>query len=132
LSTYDPATNTLQVAGYGNLGDSVGVQSYFRNFGPRLGASYRLDEKTVLRGGYGVSTLPFPDNAYIYNYPVKQNNVFQPANNFAAAGSMKAGFPDPTFVQIPATGIIDASPAVLRNAAYFHVAPDMPDGSLHY
>jgi hypothetical protein len=111
LSNYDPATNTLQVAGYGGVGESVGVQRYLKNFGPRAGASYSLNDKTVLRGGYGVSTLPFPDNSYVYNYPVKQNNVFNAPNNFASAGSMKNGFPDPVFVAIPANGIIDASPA---------------------
>src|SRR5262245_28067236 len=131
LANYDPATNTLRVAGYGDVGDSAGVKSYFKNFGPRAGASYRLDEKTVLRGGYGVSTLPFPDNSYIYNYPVKQNNVFTAPNNFASAGSMQAGFPAPVFVQIPSNGIIDASSTVLRNASYFHVLPDMHEGSLH-
>src|SRR5205823_9114045 len=52
-------------------------------------------------------------------------------NNFAPAGSMKNGFPDPVFVQIPSNGLIDASAAVLRNAAYFHVSPDMHEGSLH-
>jgi len=131
LANYDPATNTLQVAGYGAVSESVGVEKYLKNFGPRAGASYRLDEKTVLRGGYGVSALPFPDNSYVYNYPVKQNNVFTAPNNFAPAGSMKNGFPDPVFVQIPSNGIIDASPAVLRNAGYFHVSPDMHEGSLH-
>ena len=131
LSNYDPTTNTLQVAGYGNVSESVGVKSYFKNFGPRVGASYRLDEKTVLRGGYGVSTLPFPDNSYVYNYPVKQNNVFQAPNNFASGGTMRTGFPDPVFTQIPSNGIIDASSTVLRNASYFHVSPDMHEGSLH-
>jgi hypothetical protein len=48
------------VAGYGNVSESVGVQTYLKNFGPRAGASYRVNDKTVLRGGYGVSTLPFP------------------------------------------------------------------------
>src|SRR5258708_5752494 len=76
------------------------------------------------------NTLPFPDNSYVYNYPVKQNNVFNAPNNFAAAGSMKNGFPDPVFVQIPSSGIIDASSAVLRNASYFHVQPGMHEGSL--
>jgi len=131
LANYDMTTNTLQVAGYGQVGESAGVQKYWKNFGPRAGVSYRLDDKTVLRGGYGVSTLPFPDNSYIYNYPVKQNNVFNAPNNFAAAGSMKNGFPDPVFVQIPSSGIIDASPAVLRNAAYFNVPANLHEGSLH-
>ena len=131
LSNYDPSTNALQVAGYGNVGQSVGVQKYWKNFGPRAGISYRMNDRTVLRGGYGVSTLPFPDNSYVYNFPVKQNNVFNAANNFAAAGSMANGFPDPAFVQIPANGIIDASTPALRNASYFHVKPEMHEGSLH-
>jgi len=29
------------------------------------------------------STLPFPDNSYVYNFPVKQNNQFNPPNTFA-------------------------------------------------
>ena len=131
LSNYDPATNTLQVAGYGNVSQSVGVQKYWKNFGPRAGVSYRLNDRTVLRGGYGVSTLPFPDNSYVYNFPVKQNNVFTAPNNFAAAGSMANGFPQPVFVQIPSNGLIDASTPALRNASYFHVKPDMHEGSLH-
>jgi hypothetical protein len=131
LSNYDPATNTLQVAGYGSVGASVGVQKYLKNLGPRLGASYRIDDKTVVRAGYGVSTLPFPDNSYVYNFPVKQNNVFNAANSFQAAGSMAVGFPDPIFVSIPSNGIIDASPTALRNASFFHVKPDMHEGSLH-
>jgi hypothetical protein len=32
---------------------------------------------------------------------------------------------------VPANGIIDASPTVLRNASYFHVRPEMHEGSLH-
>ena len=132
LSNYDPATNTLQVAGYGNVSQSVGVQKYLKNFGPRAGASYRLNDRTVLRGGYGVSTLPFPDNSYVYNYPVKQNNVFTAPNNFAPSSrSMSTGFPDPVFVQIPSSGILDASSPALRNAGYFHIKPDMHEGSLH-
>jgi len=131
LSNYDPATNTLQVAGYGNVSESVGVQRYFWNFAPRTGVSYRLGDKTVLRGGYGVSTIPFPDNSYAYNFPVKQNNVFNAPNSFASAGSMRAGFPTPIVADIPANGLIDASPPALRNAGYNHVLPDTHEGSLH-
>jgi hypothetical protein len=131
LSNYDPSTNTLQVAGYGDVSQSVGVKSYWKNWGPRVGLSYRLNEKTVLRGGYGLSTLPFPDNSYVYNFPVKQNNVFNSANSFQPAGSMKAGFPDPIVAAIPSNGIIDAGAAGLNSGAYFHVRPDMHEGSLH-
>jgi len=131
LSNYDPATNTLQVAGYGGVSQSVGVKSYWKNFGPRLGASYRINDLTVARAGYGVSTLPFPDNSYAYNFPVKQNNVFTAPNNFAPAGSMAAGFPDPIVANIPSNGLIDAGTPALRSASYFHVKPDTHEGSLH-
>jgi hypothetical protein len=129
LSNYDPASNTLQVAGYGNVSQSVGVKSYWKNFGPRAGVSYRLNDQTVLRGGYGLSTLPFPDNSYVYNYPVKQNFVAPAGNSFQAVGSMKNGFPDPTVAAVPSNGIIDAS--ILKSTAFFSVKPDMHEGSLH-
>ncbi len=131
LANYDPDTNTLRVAGYGDVSDSVGVESYFGNFAPRVGASYRLGDKTVVRGGYGVSTIPFPDNSYAYNFPVKQNNQFDPANTFAAAGSMQNGFPNPIVANIPANGIIDASTPALRNQRYFYVPSDLREASLH-
>ena len=131
LSNYDPASNTLQVAGYGDVPQNVGVQSYLKNFGPRAGASYRLDDRTVVRGGYGLSTMPFPDNSYVYNYPVKQNNVFQAVNSFQPAGSMRNGFPDPIVAAIPSNGILNAGTGGLNNAAFLHVRPDMHEGSLH-
>ena len=59
-------------------------RSYWKNFGPRAGASYRLNEKTVLRGGYGVSTLPFPDNGYVYNYPGEAEQRVQRAEQLRA------------------------------------------------
>jgi hypothetical protein len=132
LSNYDPSTNTLQVAGYGAVSKNLGVQSYWKNWGPRTGASYRLNDRTIVRGGYGISTMPFPDNSYAYNYPVKQNNVFNPANSFAVVPvTMSSGFPAPAFVQIPSNGSIDAAPTALRNASYFHIPSDLHEGSLH-
>jgi len=131
LSNYDSATNTLQVAGYTNVSKSVGVKSYWKNFAPRAGMSLRLDDKTVVRAGYGVSTIPFPDNSYAYNFPVKQNNQFNAPNSFARAGSMATGFPDPIVAEIPASGIIDAGTPALRNQGYFNVPSDLHEGSLH-
>lgn len=130
LSNYDPTTNTLQVTGYGNVAANAGVQSYWKNFGPRAGASYRLNDKTVLRAGYGISTLPFPDNSYIYNFPVKQNSVLQAINAFQPAGSMAAGFPAPALTNIPANGIINANTPALTNSSFFYVTPNMHPGSL--
>jgi len=49
----------LQFAGnYGGTGVSCNcrtpVNNYYKNFGPRLGFAYSIDEKTVIRGGFGM------------------------------------------------------------------------------
>ena len=79
LSNYDPSNNTVRVAGYGDIPQNIGVQSTWTNFAPRLGAAYRFNEKTVLRAGFGTTIVPFPDNRYAYNFPVKQTNQFNAA-----------------------------------------------------
>ncbi len=129
LSNYDPATNSLLVSGYGSVADDFGIKKDFNNFNPRLGASYRLNEKTVIRGGFGASTTPFPDNRYAFNYPVKQNNSYSPLNSYSAAGSMAAGFPAPTYLAIPESGIVDAN--LVKASSLFHVPSDLQQGSLY-
>ncbi len=83
-----------------------------------------------MRGGYGASVIPFPDNQYAYNFPVKQNNQFSPPNSFAPAGSMAAGFPAPITANIPSDGIIPANPALLRNQQYNVVPLDLSEGKI--
>ena len=69
LANYDPSTNTIRVAGYGRPDNALNVKNTFTNFAPRTGVSWRLNDKSVLRAGYGASTIPFPDNRYAFNYP---------------------------------------------------------------
>jgi hypothetical protein len=134
LSNYDPATNTLRVAGYGDVANNLGVKSNFRNFNPRLGWTFRPSEKDVFRAGYGVGTAPFPDNSYAFNFPVKQTNVQNAANAFVTpvGGSMANGFPAPAVAAIPTNGIIDvSSDSRLRNSSYVFVPTDIKEGLLH-
>jgi Carboxypeptidase regulatory-like domain len=130
LSNYDPATNTLRVSGYGNTSDSVDVKSTFSNFNPRTGVSWRLNEMTVVRAGYGASTIPFPDNRYAFNYPVKQNYAGTVPNGFQRAGSMAVGFPAPALVTVPQDGIIPVSGSLL-NSTYDVIPPGLREGTLH-
>jgi hypothetical protein len=131
LSNYDPSNNTVQIAGYGDIPQNVGVESHWTNFAPRLGASYRFNEKTVLRAGFGTTIVPFPDNRYAYNFPVKQTEQFPAPNSFALAGQMANGFGPPTFFEIPSSGVVDASIPQLRNAQLFYVQPDLKEAKLH-
>jgi Carboxypeptidase regulatory-like domain/TonB-dependent Receptor Plug Domain len=59
LSNYDPAANAIVKAGDGGIGDRALINPDRDNFGPRLGFAYTATDKTVLRGGYGVSYVHF-------------------------------------------------------------------------
>jgi hypothetical protein len=50
------AAGALQYAGNGanTCNCATNVHTYFKNFGPRLGAAYQIDSKTVVRASYGV------------------------------------------------------------------------------
>jgi hypothetical protein len=54
-TNFDPAgTGSLVFATDGSLEDRGLVKSDTNNFAPRIGAVYRLDERTVVRGGWGI------------------------------------------------------------------------------
>ncbi len=53
LGNYDPATQTLVLPNQNGASRST-LRTNKDNFGPRLGFNYVLDEKTVVRGAYGV------------------------------------------------------------------------------
>jgi len=57
FSNYNPFNNTLELAGLGSVPNDLGIANRKKSFGPRFGLAYRLNEKTVLRGGYGISYL---------------------------------------------------------------------------
>jgi hypothetical protein len=130
LANYDPSTHTIRVAGYGDLDNALNVEKNFKNFNPRTGISWRLNEKSVVRAGYGASTIPFPDNRYAFNYPVKQNYAGSAANGFQRAGAMATGFPAPALISIPTNGIIPVSGS-LQNATFDVISPDLHEGTLH-
>lgn len=54
LSNYDPVSNSIILASDGSYYDRGLVDPDYNNFGPRLGFAYKLFDKTVLRGGYGI------------------------------------------------------------------------------
>ncbi|MBV8905361.1 MAG: TonB-dependent receptor, partial [Acidobacteriia bacterium] len=54
-TNFDPATDTLIKASNGSIYNRALVHPDYRDFGPRVGAAYTIDQKTVLRGGYGIS-----------------------------------------------------------------------------
>ena len=76
----------------------------WKDFAPRFGIAYRFNDKTVFRGGFGISYAPFPDNQYGWNnFPITQNNSYNPNNSYGPAvyangqvAQLSVGFPAPT------------------------------------
>jgi len=127
FSQYNPTNNTLVIAGVGNNPSDLGLDRHYKDFAPRLGIAYRLTEKTVIRTGFGISYAPFPDNTYAYNFPVKQNNAYEPNCSICPAvlpngqvTTFQNGFPPATPAVIPSNGII-TNPDTSQ--VYFQVNP---------
>jgi hypothetical protein len=59
LSNFDPATKSMVMAKDGSLQDRSTLKPDRNNFGPRLGIAYTPAERTVIRGGYGISYVHF-------------------------------------------------------------------------
>jgi len=124
FSNFDPFTNSLSVSGFGNVPNNLGRINYKTSFAPRFGLAYRYNEKTVIRGGYGISWVPLADNGYAFNFPVRENNSFQAASAFVPAGTMREGFPAFRPFTIPTNGIINPAP----NQVYNYIRRDAREG----
>ena len=110
--------------------NALNVKKNFKNFAPRTGVSWRLNDKTVVRAGYGASTIPFPDNRFAFNFPVKQNYSGTAANGFQRRDRWRPAFPRPSLANIPADGDHPATGA-LQNSTFDVIPTDLREGTLH-
>jgi hypothetical protein len=101
IELYDPTTNQVQIGGIGSVPMNVGV-SETPQWAPRLGAAYRIGDKWVVRGGFGVSTDPFSlARLFRTNYPSVVAMDIVAANSFGFVGKTEDGIPP---VPIPSLG----------------------------
>jgi Carboxypeptidase regulatory-like domain/TonB dependent receptor-like, beta-barrel len=84
------------IAGRGNNPQNNGMSTSWNNFAPRLGAIYRLDDKTVMRAGYGLTYNATPwaravrgDN----DYPVTIAGSFPSVDAFGFSRTLAQGIP---------------------------------------
>ena len=83
MANFDPSANGgaggLVFASDGSLRDRALVQINKNNFAPRIGVSYAINPKTVVRGGYGIYYILFErfgsEDQLALNAPFLINNV---------------------------------------------------------
>ncbi len=78
---YDPATNLVHLKG-------TNVDTGHGFIAPRLGIAYRLDEKTVIRTGYGINTNAESFRNNVQTYPETITAQYSGANAYSAAGNL--------------------------------------------
>ena len=86
IEVYDPATNMMNLCGYGVVPSGCGVEISKRLFSPRVGLAYRITDTFVVRAGYGITTDPYPAlETMRENYPVA---LASHINNILPAGDL--------------------------------------------
>jgi hypothetical protein len=115
VSRFDPADGNVYTGGVGGVPLDTGASVGIGQFLPRAGMAYRLNDRTVLRAGYGHSADPKPyidfRNAYPINFAwshpaITFNGV---TNNFIPVTTLRQGL----------------------NQALYGVPPDLNQGIIH-
>jgi Carboxypeptidase regulatory-like domain len=110
----------ILVAGVGGVPSNGGIQNSF-NWAPRAGVTYQLDERTVIRGGYGRS-YDIGVFGSLFGHTVTQNlpvlsaqNLSGP-NSFDAVFNLAQGPPAPVFPAVPSNGQLALPDGVFARA----------------
>ena len=93
IELWNPATNVMTLGGQGGNSKDLGVTTSNKLFAPRMGIAYRLNEKTVVRTGYGISIDPASVARQNNLYPLNVGSTFQPANSFLTYSPLAVGIP---------------------------------------
>ncbi|HXB75657.1 MAG TPA: carboxypeptidase regulatory-like domain-containing protein [Candidatus Acidoferrales bacterium] len=90
---YDPGTNLALLGGINGVPGDTGVDVGRGQLKPRVGVAYRLNERTVVRAGFGISSDPYYFTNMRDAYPAVISQQYAGANSYTAAGSLATGIP---------------------------------------
>ena len=101
IEMLDLQTLDVLIGGVGGNPKNMGLKAPMDGFTPRIGAVYRLNDKTVLRSGYGATLDARGMSAQEafrgdFSYPLVLNASFQPAagtSTFGWYGTLDQGIP---------------------------------------
>ena len=102
------STGNIRVVGVGDVGLNGDVENTL-NWAPRVGAAYQLNEKTVLRAGYGRSYDigvfgSLFGHSVTQNLPVLSIQQLNAPENFDRVFNLSTGPPPPVFPDVPSSG----------------------------
>src|SRR5665213_2718527 len=90
---YNPNTGLVTLGSVNGTPHDAGVNVGWGDIGPRLGIAYRLDAKTVIRAGFGISIDPNSFRAERDAYPATIAQSISGATSFQASGTLATGLP---------------------------------------
>ena len=104
----DLGTGEIRVAGVGGIGLNGDIKNRL-NWAPRVGATYQIDGKTVLRGGFGRSYDlgvfgSLFGHSVTQNLPVLSVQEINAPENFERVFTLAQGPPPPVFPAVPSNG----------------------------
>ena len=122
LANFNPAGNgSLVFASDGSLSDRALVKPDTNNFAPRVGAIYRINDKTLVRGGYGMFFNQFDrigsEDQLALNPPGLINNQVNSTGNTNPVFLLRDGFP---------ANYLDPNNLVIRNLKLRAAFEDSP------
>jgi hypothetical protein len=119
IESYDINTNNVYMGGRGNVPEDAYISVSHKLFAPRVGIAYRLDDKTVIRAGYGLTYDPLPySRPWRGFYPLTINNNYVGENSYVPASgapSLMSGIP-PVVGPDLSTGIVPLDPTAEERA----------------
>lgn len=94
METYDFETNQMLVCGIGAVPKNCGIDPSKRNFAPRLGLAYRVNDSFVIRAGYGITNDPYNlARPLRTNHPMLIALNINAPNGFDPATRLQDGLP---------------------------------------
>ncbi len=96
IERWDPSTNLVYLGGLGDVPRNAGITVSKKLFAPRVGFAYRLNDRTVVRSGYGISFDPIPFGRPLRGlYPATLTGSWVPAvSTFGWYNTLAEGIPD--------------------------------------